>query len=79
VLFLRIYQDHDADGRAPHPDIDPSACFGPAGLHQGETPQEWGWACPPTVALKRGGASADFKPLPICRYRRKFGIRYNGA
>lgn len=76
VLFLRIYQD--AADAPPHPSIDPSVCFGPKGRHPGETPQEWGWACPPEVAVKRGAAS-DWRALPFCRYRRKFGLRYNGG
>lgn len=75
VLFFRIYQDH-ADA-PPHPDVDPSACFGPTGRHPRETPQEWGWACPPEVSINRGGAG--FRALPFCRYRRKYGIRYHGA
>lgn len=74
ILFLRIYQD--AVDAPPHPDIDPSVCFGPTGRHSAESPLEWAWACPPEVAVKRRGS--DFRTLPFCRYRRKFGIRYNG-
>ena len=86
VLFFRIYQDRL--DQPPLPGIEEDlACFAPGGEYAGETPQEWGWACPPIIAVKRavavgegGGAAAaggEFKDLHMCRYRRKHGISWN--
>ena len=86
IVFFRIYQDR-ADSPPSLPPSSSSAfqddlnkCFGPHGLYPEETPQEWGWACPPTVAVRRvfqHGVAARFEPLPMCGYRRKHGITYN--
>lgn len=75
MLFLRIYQDHK--DTPPHSDVASPACFGPTGRYPMESPTEWGWACPPAVAVKRG--ASGFRTLPFCSFRRKSGIRYNGA
>jgi len=86
IVFFRIYQDR-ADSPPSLPpsssssfQADLNKCFGPQGLYPEETPQEWGWACPPTVAVRRvfqHGPAAKFEPLPMCGYRRKRGITYN--
>ena len=80
VLFFRIYQDFL--DRPPHPGLgeEGARCFGPHGLYPDETPQEWGWVCPPTVAIKRAyqrGPQAAFEPLPMCGWRRKYGFSFN--
>jgi hypothetical protein len=35
---------------APHPSADIS-CFRPGGRYEHETPEDWGWACPPTILV----------------------------
>lgn len=81
ILFFRIYQDR-VGSLPPMSELadDMGECFGPRGRYPTETPQEWGWACPPSVAVKRlsrrvGGGK--FETLPLCGYRRKHGIVYN--
>lgn len=77
-MVVWLFSLHHVIEGKPHPKADLSL-FKEGGPYANDSPQEWGWAPPPVVEIKRAYQGDRFQPLPMCSYRRKKGIKlYNG-